>query len=81
MKTFFWLVVIVLLVLTFSDHKSIKPYRDKAYDFLVEHVAITGDGQEAALRRTRKQLLELAGQLGDSQVQYLQKHAASVDSL
>lgn len=81
MKTFFWLVVIVLLVLTFSDHKSIKPYRDKAYDFLEEHVAIAADDKEAALRKTRKQLLELAAQWGDSQVEYLQKHAASIDSL
>ncbi|MEH8017212.1 hypothetical protein MN202_08210 [Rheinheimera muenzenbergensis] len=81
MKKFFWLVVIVLLVLTFSDHESIKPYRDKVYDLIVDKVAIAGDNQEAALRKTRKQLLQLAEQWGDSQQQYLQKHAASLDSL
>ena len=81
MKTFFWLVVIVLLVITFSDHDSIRPYRDKVYDFIVDKVAIAGDNQEAALRKTRKQLLQLAEQWGDSQRQYLEKHAASIDSL
>ena len=81
MKMFFWLVVVVLLVLTFSDHDSIKPYRDKAYDYLVDKVAIVGDNQEAALRKTRKQLLQQAEQWGDSQRQYLEKHAASIDSL
>ena len=81
MKTFFWLVVIVLLVLTFSDHNSIKPYRDKAYDFLVEHVAIAADDQEAALRKTRKQLLQLAEQWGDSQRQYLEYANAIYSSI
>ena len=37
--------------------------------------------KEAALRKTRKQLLQLAEQWGDSQRQYLEKHSASVDSL
>ncbi len=81
MKKFFWLVVAVLLVLTFSDHDSIKPYRDKAYDLLVDKVAIAGDSKEGALRKTRQQLLQLAEQWGDTQREYLQKHTTSIDSL
>ncbi len=81
MKKVFWLVVIVLLVLTFSDHDSIKPYRDKVYDLIVDNVAIAGDNKEAALRKTRKQLLQLAEQWGDSQHQYLEQASVSIDSL
>lgn len=81
MKKFFWLVVIVLLVLTFSDHDSIKPYRDKIYDLIVDKVAVAGDSNEAALRKTRRQLQELAAQWGDSQQQYLAKASESIDSL
>lgn len=81
MKKFFWLVVIVLLVITFSDHEKIKPYKDQLYEAILDKAAIGGDSKEAALRKTRKQLLELSEQWGESQRTQLEKATASIESL
>jgi hypothetical protein len=81
MKKFFWLVVIVLLVITFSDHDLIRPYKEQLFELVLDKAAIAGDSNEAALRRTRKQLLVLGDQLGESQRAALEKASSSIDSL
>jgi hypothetical protein len=81
MKTFFWLVVVVLLVITFSDTALIRPYKEQVLELVVDNVADFGDSQEAALRKTRKQLMAQAEPWGDSQRAQLEKAAASIDSL
>jgi hypothetical protein len=81
MKTFFWLVVVVLLVITFSDSALIRPYKEQFLETVVDHVAEFGDSKENALRKTRRQLLELAEQWGDSQRTQLDKATSSIESL
>lgn len=81
MKKFFWLVVIVLLVITFSDHEKIKPYKEQLFEAILDKAAIAGDSKEGALRKTRKQLLELSEQWGESQRAQLEKATSSIDSL
>jgi hypothetical protein len=81
MKKFFWLVVVVLLVITFSDHDLIRPHKEQLFELIMDKAAIAGDSKEAALRSTRKQLTALAEQWGDGQRAQLEKAAASIDSL
>lgn len=81
MKKFFWLVVIVLLLITFSDHDLIRPYKEQLFELVLDQAAIAGDDKEAALRRTRKQLTELSAQWGDNQREWLAKASSSVDNL
>ena len=81
MKKFFWLVVIVLLVITFSDHEKIKPYKEQLFEAILDKAAIAGDSKEGALRKTRKQLLALSEQWGESQRAQLEKASSSLDSL
>lgn len=81
MKKFFWLVVIILLLITFSDHHLLRPYKEQLVDLLVDYVAIGVDDKEAGLRKTRKELQQLAEQWGDSQRNYIDKAATSAESL
>jgi hypothetical protein len=81
MKKFFWLVVIVLLVITFSDHDLIRPYKEQLFELVLDKTAFAGDNKEAALRKTRKQLQTLSESWGESQRNQLEKATSSVDSL
>ncbi|GAB59701.1 hypothetical protein [Rheinheimera nanhaiensis] len=81
MKKFFWLVVIILLLITFSDHDLIRPYKEQLFELVLDKAAIAADDNEAALRRTRKQLLELSAQWGEGQRAQLEKASSSLESL
>lgn len=81
MKKFFWLVVAVLLLITFSDHDLIRPYKEQLFELVLDKAAIAGDDKEAALRRTRKQLLALSEQWGEGQRTQLEKASSSVQNL
>lgn len=81
MKKFFWLVVIVLLFASFSDSSLIKPYRDQLYELVQDKISSAADSKEAALRHTRKELLALSEQWGESQRAYLDNASQSVASL
>ncbi|MDX1391814.1 MAG: hypothetical protein R3241_05525 [Rheinheimera sp.] len=81
MKMFVWLVIVLLLVITFSDTALIRPYKEQVVEFVTDNVAEFGDSREAALRKTRKQLLEKAQQWGDSQREQLEKATSSIESL
>ena len=81
MKKLFWLVVVILLVITFSDHNLIRPYKEQLFALIMDKAAIAGDSKEAALRTTRKQLLALSEQWGEGQRSQLDKASSSVDNL
>lgn len=81
MKKFFWLVVVILLVITFSDHDLIRPYKEQLYELILDKAAIAADDKEAALRKTRKQLLALSEQWGEGQRTQLEKASSSMDNL
>ena len=81
MKKFFWLVLIVLLLITFSDHDLIRPYKEQLFELIQDKAAIAADDKEAALRRTRKQLMSLSELWGDGQRAQLEKATSGVDNL
>lgn len=81
MKTFFWIVVVFLLVLTFSDHKLIRPYKEQVIALISDKAALATDDKQQAMRTAKKQLLALAGQWGEGQQAQLQKATASPESL
>ena len=81
MKKFMWLVLIVLLLITFSDHDLIRPYKEQLLELIMDQAAIAGDDKEAALRRTRKQLLALSEQWGEGQRSQLEKASSGMDNL
>lgn len=81
MKNFFWLVVIVLLVITFSDHDYIRPYKEKLFELVLDKAAIVGDNKTSALMKTRRQLQALSEQWGEGQRNQLEKATSSIESL
>lgn len=81
MKKFFWLVVVVLLLITFSDHDLIRPYKVQLFELILDKAAIASDDKEAALRKTRKQLLVLSEQWGEGQRAQLDKASSSLENL
>ncbi|KKO45994.1 hypothetical protein WG68_07600 [Arsukibacterium ikkense] len=82
MKKFFWLAVIVLLILTFSDHELIRPYRDQVYGLILDRAPSSGKmSDQQALRQVQKQLNALTAKLGESQQQQLSRAAESKESL
>ncbi len=82
MKKFFWLAVIVLLVLTFSDHELIRPYKDQVYGLILDKAPSSGKmSDQQAMRQIQKQLNALTANLGESQQLQLAKAAESKESL
>ncbi|PKM18131.1 MAG: hypothetical protein CVV11_18755 [Gammaproteobacteria bacterium HGW-Gammaproteobacteria-15] len=81
MKKLFWLVVVILLVITFSDHNLIRLYKEQLFALIMDKAAIAGDSKEAALRTTRKQLLALSQQWGEGQRTQLDKASSSIDNV
>ncbi|MBV2130360.1 hypothetical protein KQY15_14790 [Rheinheimera sp. SM2107] len=82
MKKFFWLAVIVLLLLTFSDHELLRPYRDQLYGLILDNAPSSGKmSDEQAMRQIQKQFSQLSANWGQGQQQQLSKAAASKDSL
>ena len=82
MKKFFWLAVIVLLLLTFSDHELLRPYRDQIYGLILDKAPSSGKmSDEQAMRHIQKQFKELTADWGEGQQQQLSKAAESKQSL
>ncbi len=82
MKKFFWLAVIILLLLTFSDHELLRPYRDQLYGLILDNAPSSGKmSDEQALRQIKKQLNELAANWGEGQQQQLAKAAETKQSV
>ncbi|SNY49167.1 hypothetical protein SAMN06297280_1276 [Arsukibacterium tuosuense] len=82
MKKFFWLAVIVLLLLTFSDHELLRPYRDQIYGLILDNAPSSGKmSDEQAMRQIQKQFKDLAANWGEGQQQQLDKAVASKESL
>ncbi|MEH8022266.1 hypothetical protein [Rheinheimera metallidurans] len=81
MKKFFLLVVIVLLLITFSDTDMLRPYRDQLYALIQDNVPSAGDNKDAALRKIQKQLLTLSEQWGEEQRAFLEKASSSIENI
>jgi hypothetical protein len=81
MKKLFWIIIIILLVLTFSDHDVIRPYKEKLYDTVMVKLAGAGENKQAALRQLRKELMAAAEQWGEGQRNQLEKASSSIETV
>ncbi|WNO59625.1 hypothetical protein [Rheinheimera sp. MMS21-TC3] len=81
MKKLFWIIIIILLVMTFSDHDLIRPYKEKLYGLVWDKASASGDNKQAVLRQVKKELMVAAQQWGDSQRSQLEKATMSIDAL
>lgn len=81
MKKFFWIVVLVLLVITFSDHDLIRPYKEQLFELVLDKASIAGDNKKVALRKTKQELMAAASQWGEGQVAQLEKATVSIEAL
>ncbi|MDX1678377.1 hypothetical protein [Arsukibacterium sp.] len=82
MKKFFWLAVIILLLLTFSDHELLRPYRDQLYGLILDNAPSSGKmSDEQAMRQIQREFNKLSANWGEGQQQQLNKAAASKESL
>lgn len=81
MKKFFWIAVIFLLVLTFSDHELIRPYKEQVYNLIMDKASNASDSNEAALRHVKKELMAAAENWGEGPRSQLEKATSSLDSV
>lgn len=81
MKKIFWIIIIILLVMTFSDHELIRPYKEKLHGLIMDKASASGDNKQAVLRQVKKELMAAALQWGDSQRAQLEKATMSIDAL
>lgn len=81
MKTFFWFVVIFLLLLTFSGEPPLKPYRDKVVDYAVSLIPAEWQSDSQALVSIQRELKDYSKSLGLRQQEFLAAAAENKDSV
>lgn len=81
MKKLFWIIVVILLILTFSDHDVIRPYKEQLYDTVKVKLAGASDNKQGALRQLKKELMAAAEQWGEGQRNQLEKASSSIESV
>ncbi len=78
MKKFVWFIIVVLLVATFSDHPRLKPYKDKLFETFETTAHNAGQAQgEQVLRTISRRFSDISGELGEKQLQELQRISSS----
>ena len=82
MKKLFWLAIIVLLLLTFSDHELLRPYRDQAYRLILDRAPSSGKmSEQQIMRQIQQQFSALTANWGEGQQRQLRKAAESKENL
>jgi hypothetical protein len=82
MKKLLWVLLIILLLATFSDHPRISPYKEQLYSWLVSLAGSSGRAGEAqALKNVDNLFQQLGQQLGEGQRAQLKNAASSKEEL
>lgn len=82
MKKLLWVLLIILLLATFSDHPRISPYKEQLYSWLVSLAGSAGRAGEAqALKNVDNLFQQLGQQLGEGQRAQLNNAASSKEEL
>lgn len=81
MKLFFSIVLIVLLLITFSDKEPIKPYRDSFYQQILVWIPDNWKNENLAVIAIQREFMSLSKDLGIGQKQLLAEAAANKVSI
>lgn len=82
MKKVVWLIVLFLLLVTFSDHPLIKPYKTQLTDLFNESAENASHTHgEQALRNVRAQFKGLSESIGKGQLAELDRVTVDVQTL
>lgn len=82
MKKVLWLIVLILLLATFSDHPLLKPYKEQLYGLFSSEAAKASQIQgEQVVRTIAKKLQALGTELGQGQQAELQRLAESKQNM
>ncbi|MBN8444952.1 MAG: hypothetical protein J0M22_05705 [Gammaproteobacteria bacterium] len=82
MKKVLWLIVLFLLLVTFSDHPLIKPYKTKMTDMFSQSAENAGQVHgEQTLRNVRSRFKELSGSMGKGQMAELDRITVDAQTL
>ena len=78
MKKFFWLIVAILLLATFSDHPMIKPYKEQLYRLFSESATSASQVRgEQVLRTINARFSAFSSGLGQKQQDELKRITSS----
>lgn len=81
MKRFFWFVLLLLLIITFSGKEPIKPYRDTLYQQILQQIPTSWQSETQALQALQQEVTTYAQSLGQGQQEFLAKASANVASI
>ncbi len=74
MKKTLWLIVAILLLATFSDHPTIKPYKEQLYSLFSERASQASQVHgEQVLRTISARFATFSGELGQKQQEELKR--------
>lgn len=74
MKKFFWVVVAILMLATFSDHPRLKPYKDQLYGLFAETAGNASQIHgEQVLRTIHSRFASFSAELGQKQQEELER--------
>lgn len=78
MKKTLWLIVVILLLATFSDHPTIKPYKEQLYSLFSERASQASQVHgEQVLRTISARFATFSGELGQKQQEELKRITSS----
>ncbi len=82
MKKVLWLIVLILLLATFSDHPLLKPYKEQLYGLFSSEAAKASQIQgDQVVRTIAKKLQTYGGDLGQGQQAELKRLAESKQNM
>lgn len=82
MKKLLFILLVILLLATFSDHPRVSPYKEWLFQQFYQMAGLTSrSGEAQALRNVDRLFAELGQELGEGQRAQLQRAASSKQDL
>ncbi|MEE2024285.1 MULTISPECIES: hypothetical protein [Alkalimonas] len=82
MKKLLFILLVILLLATFSDHPRVSPYKEWLFQQFYQMAGLTSrSGEAQALRNIDRLFAELGQELGEGQRAQLQRAASSKQEL
>jgi hypothetical protein len=81
MKTFFWVAVLILLLITFSGKEPLKTYREKLYEQGLQLIPTSWQSENQIISNLQRDLLALTPDLNQRQQRLITDAASNKDSL
>lgn len=81
MKTFFWVAVLILLLITFSGKEPLKTYREKLYDKGLQLIPENWQSEQQVIANLQRELLALTPNLNQRQQRLISDAATNKASI